>query len=189
MKFFKDYYLDYEKKLSILDIGAGTENLENGSYKPLFDSPNWKYYGLDMENGPNVDFVPKDIYNWNEIENESFDVIISGQVFEHIEFPWKTMKQIEKKLKPQGICCIIAPSSGPIHKAPKDCYRYNPDGLIALAKYVKFNVLNCSITNVTLSDYPWYDCVLIAEKSGNTPPQLIEFKFSFFRRFKNSLSK
>lgn len=39
-----------------------------------------------MVDGPNVDLVPKDIYYWEEITDESFDLVISGQVFEHIEY-------------------------------------------------------------------------------------------------------
>ncbi len=64
---------------------------------------------MDIQEGPNVDIVVSDIYNWIEIEDSSFDVVISGQAFEHMEFFWKAIKEIERILKPGGLCCIIAP--------------------------------------------------------------------------------
>ena len=68
----------------------------NGNYRAIFESMGSQYTGLDMENGPNVDIVPKDAYIWDEIENDTYDVVISGQALEHIEFFWKTMENISK---------------------------------------------------------------------------------------------
>jgi SAM-dependent methyltransferase len=70
------------------------------NYKPIFNESNWKYTGLDIQAGNNVDLIVTDIYNWFEIEDNTYDVIISGQFFEHLEFFWLTMNQIERVLKP-----------------------------------------------------------------------------------------
>lgn len=35
----------------------------------------------------------------------------------------------------EGYLFLIAPSSGPIHAYPVDCYRFHPDGFRALAKH------------------------------------------------------
>ena len=32
-----------------------------------------------MEAGPNVDIVPEETYKWKEIENDTYDVVISGK--------------------------------------------------------------------------------------------------------------
>ena len=78
------------------------------NYGRFLREDNWKYRGMDIQEGPNVDIVVSDIYNWIEIEDSSFDVVISGQAFEHMEFFWKAIKEIERILKPGGLCCIIA---------------------------------------------------------------------------------
>lgn len=52
-----------------------------------------------MEEGPNVDVVLKNPYDWDAIESDSFDLVISGQAFEHIEFFWKTMEEMTRVLK------------------------------------------------------------------------------------------
>ena len=75
-----NYIIDGEQK-KILDIGSYDVN---GCYKNLFDNYKLKYEGMDIEDGPNVNIVVKDTYNWKEIEDDSYDYIISGQALEHM---------------------------------------------------------------------------------------------------------
>ena len=151
----------------VLDIGS---NDINGTYREIFEKSYFNYTGLDLSVGSNVDIVPEDIYHWKEIKNETFDLVISGQVFEHIEYPWLTIREIERVLKPSGFCIIIAPNAGWEHKAPKDCYRYYSDGLAALAKWAHLKVHHTSVGGVpeteNLADWmdDWNDACLVAQK-------------------------
>lgn len=77
-----------------------------------------------MEEGPNVDVVLKNPYDWDAIESDSFDLVISGQAFEHIEFFWKTMEEMTRVLKKDGLLCLIAPNGFGEHRYPVDCYRF-----------------------------------------------------------------
>lgn len=166
MRSFLQRYVEETSLVNILDVGAYSIC---GSYKDLITGTNWNYIGADMAPGPNVDIVLKDPYDWGqELLPESFDVVISGQVFEHIEFPWETVKQIDRVLVPGGLVCIIAPSAGVEHKYPVDCYRYYPDGMRALAKWAKWTVIEAYFERDPIK-YPqldelWQDCVLIAKK-------------------------
>lgn len=168
IKFYERYFANHKEKINILDIGSYGGN---GTYKDIFKDSKYCYTGLDMIEGPNVDFVPKDIYNWSEIKNETFDLVISGQVFEHIEYPWLTIKEIERVLKPSGFAIIIAPNSGIEHKAPTDCYRYHADGFKALAKWANFKVHHVSVAGVPdikETDYwmnDWNDVCLVVQKA------------------------
>ena len=165
MLWFKNIYLDVSNSLSILDIGSLDTTGRNFNYKSIFnDVSNWNYTGLDYEDGENVDILVDDIYNMLEIEDNSYDVVISGQLFEHLEFFWITMSEIERILKPGGFCCIIAPSGGPKHGNSKhDCYRFYEDGMAALARYVNLEVLHVS-TNYSEEAKPWCDTCLVAKK-------------------------
>jgi SAM-dependent methyltransferase len=131
---FVELYLDPAASLEILDLGAYDVN---GTYQPLFDKPGWRYRGADLEPGPNVDVVLSDPYDWKEVEDQSVDVLVSGQALEHIEFFWLTMLEIRKKLRPGGLCCLVAPSRGTEHRYPTDCWRFYPDGFRALAKWAR----------------------------------------------------
>lgn len=152
---------------SVLDFGSRDVN---GSYRSLFPSPNWKYVGLDLEPGKNVDLVVADPHSWDELADETFELVISGQALEHCEFFWQTFSEIARVLKPSGICCIIAPSAGPEHRYPVDCWRFFPDGMRALCKYTDMICLE-TFTDSEPGQYEdwsglWRDTVLVACKKA-----------------------
>jgi len=167
MKVFRDKYLSgkEDSKLRILDLGS----MEiGGSYRSIFDEDKWEYTGMDLLPGKNVDIVLSDPYNWLEIESNSVDVFISGQTFEHIEYFWKTMLEIARVLRPGALCCIIAPSGGPEHRYPVDCWRFYPDGFKALSCYAGLEVLEVG-TQWEPKGYSdgsdmWADTMLVAGK-------------------------
>ena len=140
--------------------------------RPLFDGTDVEYVGLDIEPGPNVDVVMNDAYNWDNLPDESFDFAISANAFEHVEYPWLTIKLIYSKLKPGGFVCIHAPLTIPEHRYPVDCYRYFSDGFRALGKWAGFQVINVTVGGVPslLASKEWNtdalnDTLMIAVKS------------------------
>ncbi len=165
MEWFKKTYLANFDKLNILDIGS-LDGKGDFNYSTIFNEPNWTYTGLDIQGGNNVKIVVTDIYNWLEVEDKSYDVIISGQFFEHLEFFWLTMSEIERVLRPGGFLCLIVPSAGPKHGGNMlNCYRFHEDGLKAMAKYVDLDVLHASVDDNPNAN-PWNDACLVARKSG-----------------------
>lgn len=166
MLWFKNNFLDKNNYLKILDVGSLDTSKDNYNYKSIFNEAKWSYEGLDFRKGDNVDIVVDDIYNFQEVNNESYDVVISGQLFEHLGFFWLTMGEIDRILKPGGICCIIAPSGGPKHGIEDtDCYRFYEDGMRALANYVDFEIIHASVNNDDNAK-PWSDACLVAKKRG-----------------------
>lgn len=165
MTWFRDTFLADQRM--VLDVGSMDIN---GSYKELFED--FDYYGLDIAEGKNVDIIVKDRCGW-DIKSESFDVVISGQAFEHIECFWLTMSEMVRVLKPEGLICIIAPRGFKEHRHPVDCWRFLTDGMRSLAKINGLQVLHCS-TNEAPSekDYDWFsdnsaDTILVAKKTKN----------------------
>lgn len=143
--YYQSYFMKEKEKIKVLDVGSYDVN---GSYKSIFPEQKYAYLGLDMCAGPNVDVVPEDIYHWKEIEDDQFDLVISGQAFEHIEYPWLTIREIARVMKPSGFCIITAPNGAPEHRYPTDCYRYFSDGLMALAKWADLKPLHASVAGV-----------------------------------------
>ena len=176
MEWFKNTYLNTSTKLDVLDVGS-LDNKGDYNYSDIFDEKNWTYVGLDIQKGNNVDIIVTDIYNWFEIEDNSYDVIISGQFFEHLEFFWLTISEIERVLKPGGYVCIITPSSGPKHGINVlNCYRFQEDGLKSMAKYVDLEVLHTSVDERKEAQ-PWNDACLVAYKptlSKNNENRILE---------------
>jgi SAM-dependent methyltransferase len=151
-------YLDRDRTLDALDIGSYDVN---GSYRTLFDSAKWRYTGVDLEKGPGVDVVLTSPYRF-PFASRSKDVIVSGQAFEHVEYFWMSWLEMIRVLKPGGLIFLIAPSRGPEHRYPQDCWRFYPDGYRALAKFGR-----CELVEVTTDwephpdpgSAPWGDTV------------------------------
>jgi len=170
-----DFSHDYlgalrDQPLTILDLGSCDYN---GSYRALFDRAPWRYVGADLQAGPNVDLVLPDAYHWRELGSESVDVLVSGQTFEHTEFFWETSLEIARVLKPGGLCCLIAPATGPEHRYPLDCWRIFADGLRAIARYAGLEVLYARTQWEEPAQYDsesnkWHESILIARKRRET---------------------
>ena len=107
-----------------------------------------EYIGLDIKPGTNVDLVVKDPYKWTEIEDNTYDLVISGQAFEHIEFFWLVFEEMVRVLKPNGYMCLIVPKYHIQHRYPVDCWRFLPDGMRALAKYAGIKCLKAEADHV-----------------------------------------
>lgn len=145
---------------STLDVGSMDVN---GCYRQHFDTTGRPYLGIDVAAGPNVDQVVADPYHWAELGERRFDIVLSGQCLEHVEFPWLTMAEMFRVMRPGGWLCVIVPSNGPEHRYPIDCYRYFPDGLSALARFSGFAVESCELHRGKTA-WDWDDCKLVAKK-------------------------
>lgn len=175
MKWFKNTFLSTNKKLDILDVGS-LDSKGNGNYSNIFNENNWNYTGLDYESGNNVNIVVTDIYNWFEIKDNSYDVVISGQFFERLEFFWLTMSQIERVLRPGGYICIIVPSNESKQGENSHyCYKFCDDGLKSLAKYVDLEILHTSVNEQNENKPQNYSC-LVAQKAISPQTQVKELE-------------
>jgi len=131
LRAFRDTYVPLGS--SVLDVGSwstGTLSARN-----VFPNERYGYVGLDIVEGNNVDLTVADAYKWDEVENETFDAVICSNTYEHNPYFWITTAEIARVLKPGGYACILAPSSGGVHRYPLDCWRLCPDATAALAGY------------------------------------------------------
>lgn len=158
MSQFVEKYLDTNTSLRILDIGS-REVLNSGTYKQYFDKDNWEYVGVDLEAGDNVDLVMPSPYVI-PVQDNSFDVIISGQTLEHVKFFWVLLTEVSKKLKSGGLLCIIVPSAGQVHRFPVDCWRFYEDGMRAMAEWMDMEIIEARVDDQS----EWMDAILIAKK-------------------------
>ncbi|WP_211369589.1 methyltransferase domain-containing protein [Pseudoxanthomonas yeongjuensis] len=150
----------------VLDVGGADVN---GGYRQVFADPRFRYLTVDLAEGAGVDIVLDDPYRL-PLEDGSVDIVLSGQMLEHCELFWLTFAEMMRVLKPDGYLFLIAPSAGPIHRYPVDCYRFYPDAYRALAKHN-----NCHLLEVWLDERgPWRDLVGVFAKqsSPRNPPAI-----------------
>lgn len=124
----------------VLDIGSRVTGAQSLSHRSLFDDYRVEYVGTDLEPGQNVDVVMKSPYRL-PVKSASFDVVLAGQVFEHVPYPWVLFLEMARVTKPGGYLMITAPSRGHRHAYPYDCWRYYPDAWHALATFARMEVL------------------------------------------------
>jgi len=108
IKEFKEFYINngFNKDINVLEIGSLDVN---GNIRKLFNFTN-DYTGVDLEKGPNVDFVLDGI----EIDrlNKNFDIIISCECFEHAK-NWKIIfEKMCQISKPNSFIVISVASTG-----------------------------------------------------------------------------
>ena len=184
--FFSVYLKNFDNP-KILDFGSQALS-DQVSAKVLLNKMNTKYEytGVDIEKGNNVDILLKDPYSFKEIPDETYDVIISTSVLEHVEFFWLTYLEILRILKPKGIFYFNVPSNGDFHRWPKDCWRFYPDSGDALINWAKRNNFNSiqleSFVSNQYLECGWNDYVSVILKEEK---YLDHFNDRLIQKYKN----
>ena len=150
-RYVKGGALERQEQIVVLDVGGADVN---GSFRQVFNGPRFHYLTCDMQDAPGVSIVLEDPYKL-PLPDASVDLVLSGQMLEHCEFFWLAFAEMARVVKPGGYVFLIAPSAGPIHRHPVDCYRFYPDAYKALARYA-----NCRLVDVWMDERPpWNDLV------------------------------
>lgn len=132
-------HLSTRRRYDIIDLGAAVSRGQTLTHRDLVDPYVGSYTGVDIVDNPNVDVVMARPYTI-PLPSRTADVVISGQAFEHIPFPWVTAMEIRRVLKPGGLAILTAPSRGHAHDV-HDCWRYYPDGMRALAAWTGMEIV------------------------------------------------
>jgi SAM-dependent methyltransferase len=125
----RKFCAENNKTVKILDVGGG-----NGERKKMFPV-GIDYWVLDIENNnTSKNFIQSDICDCNQVQSESFDIIFSMNLLEHVDEPWTAASEMVRMLKTDGLICVMAPFSWRYHPYPKDLFRFSAEGLEHLFK-------------------------------------------------------
>lgn len=130
-----------------LEVGS----LGNFTVHDICDKFRCKYTGLDMQAGLNVDVVLK-IEDMTFIEE--FDIVISCNTLEHVEYWREALFKMKQALKPGGIIFISVPSDSgrhidTYHGYPSDYWRFS--GKHLLGAFSEYELLHYSHTDEAIS--------------------------------------
>ena len=101
MKLREDIIKPLIKNKAVLDLGNSW-----GDFKELIQANCKKYYGLDLEKGSDY----KADLNKPVNIKKKFDVIIAGELIEHIENTGIFLENVNRHLKPDGIFFLTTPN-------------------------------------------------------------------------------
>ena len=100
----------------VLDVGSMDVN---GSYRALIEGRGWRYTGLDIAPGANVDVAADDPYCY-PFAGGTFDVVISGSTMEHVKHPWRWVPELARVLRPGGLLVLVTHHTYIEHRYPVD---------------------------------------------------------------------
>lgn len=170
-------YLRTDRHYRILDLGSRKSGPRHRTHRPLLTAYDHEYVGADISPGDNVDLVMAKPYRI-PVKSNSFDVVMTNQVFEHLAFPWTLFLEICRIVKPGGLIFIVAPSRGQLH-GKTDCWRYYPDSMRSFAAIGRMELLEVYVDlppnrkGVRRPDYKaladnwWGDAVGVFRKPQN----------------------
>jgi SAM-dependent methyltransferase len=117
----------------VLEVGSFTSDIK-GSLRMLIES--WspaEYIGVDIRKGPSVDLVYDAEKLMDKLEAESFDVVFSTELLEHVLNPKIVISNMKRLCKRRGAILLTTRSYGyPFHPSPYDFWRFEPSDMEAL---------------------------------------------------------
>jgi SAM-dependent methyltransferase len=134
-----DTYLSRGRRYRVVDFGSRISDGQRNSHRDVFAGYDVDYVGVDIDGGRNVDVVMERPYTI-PLSSNSVDVIVSGQVFEHVPFFWASFMELARILRPGGLIIVTIPSRGHTHDV-YDCWRFYPDSLRAIAAVARLELL------------------------------------------------
>lgn len=166
MSLVKSQHLKHIDATSIiLDVG-GRGLASDRSYHSLF--PNSTYYVADIEDGRGVTHKMPGPYTL-PFDDDTFDLVVSGQMLEHCSNPFKSVNEMKRVLKPNAYIVLIAPSAGPRHDK-QDGWRFMNDAF----KFIVKDIGNMQIVADWIDKGPfapndrssrWRDHVFVGKKT------------------------
>jgi SAM-dependent methyltransferase len=124
-KYAKPYF---KNNMRVLEIGpTGYPS----AYNKMVGNNTITWETLDISGGKNLSYVPENEYEF-PVPDGTFDIVLSGQVIEHVKKVWVWVKELARACKTGGHVITIAPVSWPFHEHPVDCWRIYPEGMKVL---------------------------------------------------------
>ena len=117
------------KGKKIIEVGSYDFN---GSLRPIIEA--WgnpdKYVGVDIIDGSGVDLVCSAEKIIEKFGKESFDIVISTEMLEHVRDWRKVISNIKNICKPNGLILLTTRSYGfGYHDFPYDFWRYESEDM------------------------------------------------------------
>lgn len=161
-----------------LEIGSGT-----GTFSDEFRSHFSTYVTLDYE----VRSRNLQVQGDGQVlpfEHNSFNTVISIDVLEHVQHPWKMFSEINRILIPGGKMILITPFYFWAHEEPNDYFRVSKYGLLHLCKENNMEILQLQPTCGVVASYGLLTTIALTRLLYRIPPVLI-----FALRFSHLVQK
>lgn len=121
----------------VLDAGAGLR-----PYAALFARQQYEscdmpggFYSVKHDFECLLDAIPR--------PDATYEAVILTQVLEHVPDPEKTLREIQRVLKPGGQLLLTVPLTAPLHGEPWNFFQFTHYGIAELAGRIGFELTEC----------------------------------------------
>jgi SAM-dependent methyltransferase len=130
---FEKYAAPYFKRNDrVLEIGP---DADPSTYRQIIADGSIGWKTLDLRSYSyctrNLTYAVEDEYAY-PLADSLCDIVISGNVIEHVKKPWLWIREVARVCKAGGHVITISPISIGYHAYPVDCWRIYPDGMRVL---------------------------------------------------------
>jgi SAM-dependent methyltransferase len=136
----------------VLEIGP---DAFPSSYAQIVNNPAVVWETTDVADWPQLTYPNAGEYSFPIPEN-TYDLVLTGQVIEHVKKIWIWVKELDRVCKPGGYVIIINPVSWHFHQVPVDCWRIYPDGMRALLEDTSLRIIDSRFESLELPGYKRY---------------------------------
>jgi SAM-dependent methyltransferase len=121
-----------DENAKIINIGSGNSRIDK------------RIINIDVQDGPQVDIVAdaKDI----KLPDNSVDLIISQETFEHIRKKNIALNECYRILKKNGLIYLQVPFTIGFHDGPEDFWRFSKDGIEEFLLNKNFEIIEKNVT-------------------------------------------
>jgi len=149
-KYAKRYFRDSAK---VLEIGPDNHP---STYKKAVNNNTIIWETLDIFPSKKITYFSENEYKF-PINDASFDIVLSGNVLEHVKKVWIWIKELARVCKKGGKVITIVPVSWPYHinnEIPiEDCWRIYPEGMKALYEEADLKIDICKFESLESDGY------------------------------------
>lgn len=139
----------FQPSMKVLEIGPDCIPSTLQSTEGL---PDLKWETIDLYDAPELTYKANSEYEF-PCESETFDIVVSANVAEHVREVWTWMRELARVCKKGGLVITINPVSFPYHEAPVDCFRIYPEGMKAIYKNAGLFVEISTFDSLELPNY------------------------------------
>lgn len=171
---------------SVLDIGCSS-----GGFLSTMKGPSWKLYGIEMESST-AERARKstgaEVFTGDALDApfapESFDLVTTFDVLEHVYKPRQFVTKINEWLKPGGIYYAVLPNIDSWEarmlgsywyglELPRHLFHFSPRSLSMLMKSSNFEEVSIFTARTSYLEYSaGYVCGSMMQKLGGSPTPL-----------------
>lgn len=168
MRELRRRHLGYLRQGARICDDGGLHNQPEKTYLRVFEDLSPDYHVCDIVEHPSVRHVKPDPFTL-PFPDQNFDLVVSGQMLEHCQNPFRAVAEMKRVLKVGCCLAVIAPSTGPRHDA-QDGWRFMDDAFRFIATEVGgletvVDFIDRS-NDMSTRSARWHDHVWLARRIG-----------------------